>query len=293
LSKNHMANQFYVRGMPTDFRYEPQSSANGNLAGRQEYHAGASCGANSAAYARGLDVWQTWYDARNQAVPQLAPGSDFRVRSKITADHGGQAWMMIACGTEISEDVNWTILERSEFDRSNNFLPSHPGVYAWKERTRAEVDAYYHVPSSFSCPSEMAVGRWLWKTGNSCNDINNVGRNTERLTPSEVSRWGKDLGACERNPETFISCFDFKGTWTTRLLGAQIGRISRRGPAQLPSVCPSATRTGPDSDGDCMCSSGQTCYEMGSAGCTFSQTATHGVKSRRWFGPSCSECQCQ
>jgi len=65
-------------------------------------------------------------------------------------------------------------------------------------------------------------------------------------------------------------------------------------PVPPPSAgCPSATSTGPDSDGDCMCNSGLTCYEGGSSGCTFSYTATYGFKSTRWFLPSCSACQCQ
>jgi len=63
-------------------------------------------------------------------------------------------------------------------------------------------------------------------------------------------------------------------------------------PAPPPSVCPSATSTGPDSDGDCRCNTGLTCYEDGSAGCTFSYTATWGFKSTRWFLPSCSGCAC-
>jgi len=58
-------------------------------------------------------------------------------------------------------------------------------------------------------------------------------------------------------------------------------------PPTPPGQCPSATSTGPDSDGDCMCNSGLSCYENGSSGCTFSYTATYGFKSTRWFLPSC------
>ena len=64
-------------------------------------------------------------------------------------------------------------------------------------------------------------------------------------------------------------------------------------PAPLPSVCSSATSTGPDSDGDCRCDSGLHCYEIGSSGCTFSYTATCSLRSTRWFLPSCSNCQCK
>jgi len=64
-------------------------------------------------------------------------------------------------------------------------------------------------------------------------------------------------------------------------------------PAPPPSVCDEATSTGPDSDGDCRCNSGLTCYEAGSAGCTYSYTARYGWTSTRWFLPSCTACKCQ
>merc|ERR1719220_708037 len=62
--------------------------------------------------------------------------------------------------------------------------------------------------------------------------------------------------------------------------------------APPPSICPAATSTGPDSDGDCMCNSGLYCYEDGLYGCTYSYTAAYGYYSSRWFLPSCSGCQC-
>merc|ERR1719326_1899167 len=64
-------------------------------------------------------------------------------------------------------------------------------------------------------------------------------------------------------------------------------------PAPPPSVCPSAYSNGPDSDGDCACNSGLSCYESGSSGCTYSYTARYGWKSTRWFLPTCSGCRCQ
>jgi len=60
-----------------------------------------------------------------------------------------------------------------------------------------------------------------------------------------------------------------------------------------PGACPSGVSTGPDSDGDCRCNSGLSCYENGSSGCTFSYTATYGFTSTRWFLSTCSGCQCQ
>jgi len=64
-------------------------------------------------------------------------------------------------------------------------------------------------------------------------------------------------------------------------------------PAPPPSVCDEATSTGPDSDGDCRCNSGLSCYESGSQGCTYSYTARYGWTSTRYFMPSCSTCACE
>jgi len=187
-------------GMPQDFRYEPQSSANGNLAGKQQDYPGASCGARSAEYASGLNVWQKWYDAAGLSVPTLRPGSRIDVSVRFTADHMGQAWFQVACGTEITENVNWINLR---YSGGGNFK-------AWRTASQTQRMSYI-VPSDFKCPTQMAVGRWLWKTGNSCNDFNNVGRKTERFQRSSQT---SPRGVCARNPEQFISCFDFKGTWS-------------------------------------------------------------------------------
>jgi len=198
LSKNEMAWSHYQSGMPTQFRYEPQSSAGLG-----------SCGANGGAYTDGLDTWERYYDQAGVLVPELVPGTDFKVKFNLTADHNGQAWMMVACGSRISESTNWTYLERASFDRQAGFLPSHPTMYAWTAPARGEV--WYNVPSSFSCPTYKAVGRWLWKTGNTCNDFNNRGKKTESFSREEHrAAGGSGVGACGGAPETFISCFDFR-----------------------------------------------------------------------------------
>jgi len=211
MSKNEMASRLrnnhnnWPRGMPQEFRYGPDDCARRNV-----------CGASSAASSRGLDVWQKWYDAAGLSVPVLTPGSDMRVDVTLTAEHGGQAWMMIACGVQFSENMNWTILERAQSDRSVGFLPSNPGIYTW---TRGGGGSrYWHVPSWFSCPSGEAVGRWVWKTGNSCNDYNNLGTaRTESFSRSESNANGgtraetcTSTWASGGHPETFIACIDFR-----------------------------------------------------------------------------------
>merc|ERR1719221_1735857 len=176
---------------------------------------------------RGRDVWQKWYDQTGVAVPELVPGSDMEVRTSLPADHGGQAWFMIACGTEISEEVNWTILERSTDDRQNNFMPSSPGAFAWAMDEfgggtgggggSGTFSAKYHVPASFSCPSDVAVGRYLWKNANQCNDANNNARKTQTFDLAEYAEVvrtydpnGRVLQVCGPAVEIFISCIDFK-----------------------------------------------------------------------------------
>merc|ERR1719437_113930 len=189
--------------MPNTFQYCPHCCVGAYPEG--------SCGGGDT---RGTDVWQQWYDASGLPMPELTPGSDFKISQLMNADHGGQVWVMVACGNEISENVNWTILERSEFDRSYNFLPSNPEIFAWYENmSYTEYREWWlHVPSWFTCPSGTAVGRWLWKTGNSCNDYNNNGYKTKPFSASECGSNCKPLGACGGSPETFISCIDWKIT---------------------------------------------------------------------------------
>lgn len=79
--------------------------------------------------------------------------------------------------------------------------------------------ACHHV--RHSCLTRLlatrVVGRWLWKTGSSCNDDNNIGRPTKKFVMSEFQKvvdafqakgWVKIR--CTEPPETFISCFDFQ-----------------------------------------------------------------------------------
>jgi len=204
MSKNEMAVRVRNNapsGFPSEFKYDPQSCARGTV-----------CGGSSAASSRGLDVWQEWYDQTNTPVPVLTPGTDLRVGVKITAEHGGQAWMQIACGVDY-ENANWTFLERAQSDRSVGFLPSNPGIYSWSSGG-GRTDRYWHVPSSFQCPTGQAVGRWIWKTGNSCNDFNNLGRvKTESFSKANSdANGGTHAGACSGGggfPETFLACIDF------------------------------------------------------------------------------------
>merc|ERR1719410_3198648 len=72
------------------------------------------------------------------------------------------------------------------------------------------------VPAWFSCPDNTAMGRWLWKTGDRCNDVNNRGRKTETFDLEDYRKivQATDPTAtvhapCTESPEQFISCFDF------------------------------------------------------------------------------------
>lgn len=228
VSKNELsANRNWQSGMPGDFRYEPQSSANGNGYGSMATSPGASCGARSNVYAAGLGTWQTWYDGAGVPVPTLTPGAEVEVNYRVTADHGGQAWLMVACGGRIGEDVAWTYLERSPSDRGRHFMPSNPGIFAWRRGAYSSSTwkARFVVPSSFACPAGVGVGRLLWKTANSCLDVNNVGRKTETFSRAEYEAaiGGRALSTCSIPPEAFISCFDFR---------------TAQGPGPLPTPAP-------------------------------------------------------
>jgi len=161
---------------------------------------------------RGLELWQQWYDASGFSVPVLTPGSDLRVTPRMTVEHGGQSWFQIACGSEINDATNWTFLDRAQSDRSAGYLPSNPAMYAWTSGGGRTTT--YRVPSSFTCPTDQAVGRWLWKVGNSCNDFNNIGRwQTESFSEAEYrAAGGTPRAVCgsTQSPETFLSCIDFK-----------------------------------------------------------------------------------
>jgi len=225
MSRNEMAYQLagaLPAGMPGDFQYCPHCCVGAFPDG--------ACGSGDT---RGTDVWQQWYDASGLAMPTLTPGSDFKVSQLMNADHGGQVWVMVACGNEISENVNWTYLERSDFDRGGeNYLPSNPEIYGWYENMSygSHREWWLHVPASFSCPGGTAVGRWLWKTGNSCNDFNNVGFKTTTFKASEWAAVGKDVQACTGSPETFISCVDFK------VLSAAVPTPAPTPPTQAPTT---------------------------------------------------------
>jgi len=221
VSKNEMAYNHWTPGMPDSLRYEPQTCYWGNTAGHMQDGAGYSCGAKEASASQGLATWQAMYDKAKVPVPPIAPGQEISVNITITADHGGQSWLMIACDDHIGEDVNWTYLERAASDRGHHYMPSNPGIYAWAtseaaSRTNSKISATWEVPQNFSCPGGRVVGRWLWKTGSSCNDAKNVGRKTEPFVLSEFQKVVNDFrpggwvkAVCDVPPETFISCLDF------------------------------------------------------------------------------------
>jgi len=207
--------------MPDDFRYEPQSCNIGNGIGQMTKDPGASCGAKSVSASAGLNLWKQWYDKAKVPVPHFTAGTDVAFNITLTIDHGGQAWMMFACAENISETNNWVLLPRSMKDRDKHFMPSAPGAIAWAPlefhaTKNDQFTTWHHIPEDFACPSGHGVARWLWKTGNSCNDANNIARKTEKFNVTEFGlivrayqpgSWiQKD---CTSPPETFISCMDF------------------------------------------------------------------------------------
>jgi len=201
-------------GMPSSLQYAPFSANVGSGTKEPVFGGGSSCGAEEVAYTAGFQTWQKWYDESGIAVPTITPGSEFELEVQMNADHGGQAWMMIGCGELIDESLDWTLLERAPSDRGHHLMPSNPTIYAWEQQSSGGMTkARYMVPASFSCPSGYAVGRWVWKTGNTCNDVNNIGRKTETFKLDEYAAVIAPTQAraeCTFFPEHFINCFDFK-----------------------------------------------------------------------------------
>jgi hypothetical protein len=178
-------------------------------------------------------------------VPRLIPGTDMQLNITMTIDHGGQAWFMIACAENITEYNDWLLLERAASDRGAHFLPSSPGAFAWAPMEMGpygKMSAKWHVPKAYNCPSGRVVARWVWKTGNSCEDANNIGRKTDSFSQEEMAKvvrsftntsWVNPVcktppegttAVCIRvqyrtlytllihfshKPEAFISCMDF------------------------------------------------------------------------------------
>merc|ERR1711990_1135455 len=124
--------------------------------------------------------------------------------------------MMISCADSVRDDNSWTYLERAEADRSHNYLPSSPRIVAWAVNEMSQANgnvlaSRWTVPADFQCDGNV-VGRWVWKTGNTCYDANNIGRPTETFSLEEFRalvqaydpyEWLQN--ACEQAPETFIS----------------------------------------------------------------------------------------
>lgn len=203
--------------MPDDLRYEPQSCNRGNGMGQAATGKGYSCGSNDEGMTEGLGKWQHWYDGAGVSAPIFTPGEDIQFDVTMTIDHGGQAWVQVACADHIDENVKWTLLERAETDRDHHFMPSTPAIFAWATlELKTKLSAAHTIPKGFSCPNGRGVARWIWKTGNSCNDENNIGRKTEPFSHKEYAKVVHDyqpskwvLEACSSPPETFISCMDF------------------------------------------------------------------------------------
>jgi hypothetical protein len=218
VSKNELEYSHWRAGMPVDLRYEPQSCNIGNGIGHVGTDGGSSCGSKNVNTTLGLSVWQSLYDDAGVQVPRLTPGEDMQFNITLTIDHGGQAWMMIACAETIREDNDWLLLERSMKDRDAHFMPSSPTAFAWapNEFGVASLSAWWHVPKAFSCPTNRVVGRWLWKTGNTCDDVHNIARKTDNFTVQDISNVVQNytktkpwILVCKNPPETFISCMDF------------------------------------------------------------------------------------
>merc|ERR1719436_1505726 len=97
-------------------------------------------------------------------------------------------------------------------------------MYAWAfgDVTPADgrakvIISRWTVPANFLCSTGRAVGRWIWKVGNTCNDAGNLGINTETFSMDDYRavvsnfRPGQHVQSqcANESPEQFLSCFVF------------------------------------------------------------------------------------
>mmetsp|Transcript_3195 Transcript_3195/g.9045 ORF Transcript_3195/g.9045 Transcript_3195/m.9045 type:complete len:264 (+) Transcript_3195:75-866(+) len=239
LTRLEAARAHWVPGMPDGMlRWSPQSSAGPN-----------SCGAWGTDYTESRDGWRHFYNLAGLDVPVWAPGAEIDLKfqimgvvingsepfPRVSADHGGQAWVMVSCAENITEDGPWTFLERALGDRGHHFLPSSPNIFAWPkgeivEEHSSVMTSKWKVPADLRCPGGRGVGRWLWKTGSMCND--DMDRNTKKTTPFALSEFQAlndafstpTMPSCSSpeakysEAEYFITCFDFSAGPTTETL---------------------------------------------------------------------------
>ena len=217
LTRLEMAYTHWVSGMPDSYKfpYFPEGALGPN-----------SCGAWGTDYMESKDRWQHFYNLAGLDVPVWAPGAEIDVKFQLTADHGGQAWVMVSCAENITEDGPWTFLERALSDRNHHFLPSSPDIFAWPKDEIAEKHnsvgtSKWKMPADMLCPGGRGVGRWLWKTGAGCNDdMNSNTKKTQPFVLSEFKALNDAFGiptmpSCSSpdakysEAEYFITCFDF------------------------------------------------------------------------------------
>lgn len=208
MSRVECVTHHWQDGMPDDtLRYCPSCTAGPN-----------SCGATDNTYVQPPGVWKKFYESAGVSAPELTPGEQIEFTMRITADHGGQAWMLLSCeADEVNETIPWHIIPRASGGR--NTMPSTPHAYAWAMgESGGTISTSYVVPQDFSCPTGRGVGRWLWKTAHQCNDANNMSpRQTEPFSLKEFTDvvhqhspgvWVNE--ECAAVPaEEFIACFDF------------------------------------------------------------------------------------
>jgi len=211
ISRVELVTSHFQNGMPDNqLRYCPSCSCGSNA---------CFAGGGENAWVKDISLWQKWYDAAGVSVPHLSPGHEVDFQFTVTADHGGQAWVLLSCNESFDEDNTWYMLNRGV---SHGRLPSNPRILAWGPGMSGSFGSHasWVVPADFSCPNGRGVGRWLWKTANSCYDVHNNGRKTETFKLEEYMKipgassgldtCGKGCGiTCGDFCEEFGSCFDF------------------------------------------------------------------------------------